>query len=250
MVNNMRKIEDYGIDDRELYKEGFFSGDYNQDLYLKRAGVNQKDAPTYFLSACSKEGTIQGYIYFYLDKINKQSNFIGVKVDEQYRNLNMGSFLISSWIDMCLNNGYEILGMNDRQRKPFFIYMLKKYQFEVPDISDYETRPDIVAICRSDNFTNNAKYVLFKRKHEELKFANSKISRGDNYEIVQPITPVNLEVGTRLIDLSGENLRIVDRIIFPLEDFRRYPARYQLVGDEAIEKAEKLATETINKHKR
>ena len=246
----MRRIEDYGIDERELYKTGFFSGDYNQDLYIKRADVDQKEAPTYFLSACSNKGEIQGYIYFTLDQLRKESKFIGVKVGEQYRNLNMASFLISSWIDMCLNNDYEMLGMNERQRKPFFIYMLKKYQFEVPDLSMYETRPDIVAICRSDRILDLAKYVLFKNPHEEKKFAESKIIRSDNYSIVHPESPVDIRVGTTLRNLSGERLRIVDRIIFPLENFRRYPANYRLVGDEALEKAEKLAEDTIRNHKR
>lgn len=246
----MKKIEDYGIDERELYKTGFFSGDYNQDLYIKKAEVDQKDIPTYFLSACSSKGEVQGYIYFNLDMLKKESKFIGIKVEPQYRNLNMASFLVSSWIDMCLNNGYEMLGMNDRQRKPFFIYMLKKYQFEVPDLSLYETRPDIVAICRSDSFSDKAKYVLFKSPHEEKKFAESKIIRSDNYSIVHPEEPVDIKVGNKLRNLSGENLRIVDRIILPLENFRRNPANYRLVGDEALEKAEELAEETINRHKR
>ena len=246
----MKKIEDYGIDERELYKTGFFSGDYDQDLYLKRAEVDQKGAPTYFLSACSNKGEVQGYLYFYLDLLKKESKFIGIKVEPQYRNLNMGSFLISSWIDMCLNNGYEMFGMNDRQRKPFFIHMLKKYQFEVPDLSMYENRPDIVAICRSDNFSNKEKYVLFKSPHEEKKFAESKTIKSDNYKIVHPETPIDLRLGKKFRDLSGENLKIVDRIVFPLENFRRKPANYQLVDDESIEIAEELAEETIHRHKR
>ena len=246
----MKRIEDYGIDGRELYKEGFFSGDYDQDLYLKRAEIDQKNIPTYFLSACSKKGEVQGYLYYNLDKEKKESKFIGIKVEPKYRNLNMASFLVSSWIDMCLNNGYEMLGMNERQRKPFFIYLLKKYQFEVPDLSMYETRPDIVAICRNDTFKNNyIKYVLFKSPHEEKQFSHYKLLKEDIYSIVKPKNPVDIKIGNTFLDIYGQKMGIVDCVVFP-SNFNKFPAHYRLVGNEAIEKAEKLAEETINKHKR
>ena len=72
---------------------------------------------------------------FYLDKENKTSEFIGIGVAPEYRDLNIGSFLIASWIDLCLNNGYDFLGANKKQRKPFLLYLLKTYGFEIFDKS-------------------------------------------------------------------------------------------------------------------
>ena len=62
-----------------------------------------------------------------------------MKTEEQFRNCNMGSLLISAWLDFCLNNGIEYIGVNNRQRKPFILYMLKTYAFDVVSYSEWLT---------------------------------------------------------------------------------------------------------------
>ena len=129
----MGKLENLETGDKFLYSDKYFSGDYNQELYIKRSEDDGSNKPKYFINAYSNiNGEIvrQGYIYFYLDEKTKTSSFIGVKVEDAYRDLNIGSFLIASWINLCLNNGYDFLGVNQKQRKPFLLYLLKTYGFE------------------------------------------------------------------------------------------------------------------------
>lgn len=106
----MGKLENLEEGRKILYSEGFFSGEYNQDIYLKKAIDDGSNRPKYYISVHSIiNGQLiqQGYVYFYLDHETKTSYFIGVKVDPEFRNLNIGSFLVAVWIDLCLNNGYD-----------------------------------------------------------------------------------------------------------------------------------------------
>ena len=230
----MSKLEDMQPKEKALYKEGFFSGDYNQDLVLKRAVAGEKELPKYYICAMSNINgvmTIQGYIYFYMDLENKKSYFIGVKVQEEYRNLNIGSFLVASWIDLCFNYGYEFLGVNQKQRKPFLLYLLKTYGFEIFDKSLYQKRKDVIAICRSMDELDHNKYLLFKDAQHEKNFRGTNVYKTDNYQI---------------LDSLGDKV-ILDEVLLPLQHMSRIGVPYELRDyDQAEEKTEK----TINNHRR
>ncbi|MBE6148401.1 MAG: hypothetical protein E7167_02780 [Firmicutes bacterium] len=230
----MGKLENLESGDKLLYSEGFFSGDYNQDLYLKKANDDGSNRPKYYISVHSIiDGKLvqQGYIYFFLDYEAKTSHFIGVKVDEQFRNLNIGSFLVASWIDLCLNNGYDFLGVNPKQRKPFLLYLLKTYGFEIMDKSLYLTRPDVISIYRSSDFTNKNKYLLFKDKKHEKTFEGTNIFRADNYSIIHhPTDMIHL-----------------DDVILPLQNMKRNAVDYELLDQEL---AEAKVEDVLSKHKR
>lgn len=228
MLNNL------DVNDKILYGKGFFSGDYNQELYIKRSiddGINNEK---YYISAYSNingELVQQGYLYFYLDKKNGISDFIGVGVDPKYRNLNIASFLVASWIDLCLNNGYDFLGANKKQRKPFLLYLLKTYGFEVFDKSLYQSRNDVITICRSIDVKNNDKILLFKDKKIEKTFKETNIFKTDNYKIVD----------------SKENIITLDDVIIPFQNMSKSNVYYELI-DRFI--CEDKVNKVINRHKR
>ena len=159
------------------------------------------------------------------------SYFIGLSVGEEYRNLNIGSLLISSWIDLCLNNNYNFLGINHKQRKPFLLYLLKTYGFDILDQSLYETRPDIITICRSHDLTDKRKFLLFKSLKHEQVFKGTNIYKTDNYFIVH----------------NTKNLKTLDKIILPLQNAKKDYIDYILLKEE---QALNKVNETINKHKR
>lgn len=111
---------------------------------------------------------------------------------------------------MCLNNGFDFLGVNEKQRKPFLIYLLKTYGFEILDKSLYSTSLDLISICKRDD--DNSKLLLFRDlKHEEI-FRGTKIYETDNYEIIS----------------NFDGVCHLDDIIMPLQDFRRKKINYRL----------------------
>lgn len=228
----MGKLEELEVGEKKLYGDGFISGDYDQTLYLKRAPDDGIRKQKVFLGAYSNiNGRLQrqGYLYFYLDEEKNTSYFIGINVEPEYRNLNIASFLVASWIDLCMNNGYEILGVNYKQKKPFLIYLLKTYGFEVLDKSQYETRPDIITICRSKDLEDKRKLLLFKDQHHEKTFIGTNIFKHDNYEIIH----------------SKDGIILLDNIILPLQGMKKNPANYELL-DYAL--AEDKVETTISKH--
>lgn len=230
----MGKIENLEIGNRLLYSEGYFSGNYNQNLYIKRSSDDGSNRPKYFLSAFTTiDGELrqQGYLYFYLDHDTKSSFFIGIKVEEEYRNLNIGSFLVASWINLCLNNGYEFLGVHEKQRKPFLLYLLKTYGFEILDTSLYDTRPDVISICRNKDLERKEKLLLFRDKKHEQNFIGTNIYKTDNYKIIN----------------SLEGTIHLDDIILPLQSRKRNQVNYELLDQEL---AEIKSDSVISRHKR
>ncbi len=227
-------IEKLNEGDSKLYSTGYFSGEYNQDLYLKKAVMDNSNRPKYYInvfSSINNELVEQGYLYFYLDYEKKSSHFIGVKVKEKYRDLNIGSFLVATWIDLCLNNGYDFLGVNPKQRKPFLLYLLKTYGFEILDKSLYETRPDVISICRNTDFNDKNKYLLFRSKKHEEVFTKTNIYQTDNYKIIN----------------SLEGMIHLDNIILPLQSRKRTQVDYELQEKEL---AETKSETVISRHTR
>ena len=112
---------------------------------------------------------------------------------------------------MCLNNGIDFLGSNKRQRKPFLIYLLKTYGFDILDKSLYEKSKDVISICRRGEDTS--KLLLFRDSKHERNFKQTNIFETDNYEIITSLDGVNH----------------LDDIIMPLQDFRRKKISYDLI---------------------
>ncbi len=230
----MSRLEDLEIGKRTLYSSGYFSGDYNQDLYLKRSVDDGSNKPKFYISVFSMiDGRLsqQGYLYFYLDFEKKTSDFIGIMVEENYRNLNISSFLVANWIDLCLNNGFDFLGTNENQRKPFLLYLLKTYGFEILDKSLYVDRPDVISICKSRDKNDKRKFLLFRDAKHENTFVNMNVYKNDNYEIVH----------------DRNDLIHLDDVIIPLQGRKRNEVKYELLDyAQAINKADTV----IARHRR
>lgn len=230
----MSKLENLESGKRTLYSSGYFSGDYNQELYLKRSIDDGSNRPKFYISVFSNiNGNLvqQGYLYFYLDFETRKSHFIGVKVEEEYRDLNIGSFLVASWIELCLNNGYDFLGVNENQRKPFLLYLLKTYGFEILDKSLYQIRPDVISIYRSFDKDDKRKFLLFKDFKHERDFMGTNVYKSDNYEIVH----------------SDEGIMHLDDVILTLQGRKRNQVRYELLD---LDLAEDKVNTVISRHRR
>lgn len=230
----MSKLESMEVGKNYLYSGGLFSAGYNQELYLKKAKDDGSHKNKYYIIAATHScGKIieQGYLYFYLDFDTKSSDFIGTKVFENFRNLNIGSLLVASWIDFCFKYNFNFLGMNKTQRKPFLIYLLKTYGFDVLDHTLYETRSDIISLGRSHNPLDKTKYLLFKDKLHKDNFAKTNIFKSDNYEIID--TP--------------RNIIMIDKVIVPLQDRSKNPVNYKLIDEDL---ALKKALNVISRHTR
>lgn len=230
----MGKLENLEIGNRELYSDGYFSGNYNQNLYLKRAVDDGSNRPKFYISVFSNiNGQLihQGYLYFYLDYKAKASYFIGIQVEPEYRNLNIGSFLVASWIDLCLNNGYDFLGVNQKQRKPFLLYLLKTYGFEIFDKSLYDIRMDVITICKSVNPDDKRKFLLFKDSRHEKIFIKTNVYKTDNYEIVHNQSDV--------IDL--------DSVILPFQGMKKNSVNYELLNRDLAEARTEIV---LSRHRR
>ena len=228
----MNYFDRLNVGEKNLYSCSYFSGDYSQNIYLVRSNDDGSNNPKFYIWATTNINGVevkQGHLYFYLDLKNKVSSFIGVKVLEEFRNLNIGSLLVSIWIDLCLNNGIDFLGSNEKQRKPFLIYLLKTFGFEIFDKSLYDTSRDVISICKRDG--DFSKLLLFKDgKHEEV-FKGTKIYATDNYEIIS----------------SLDGVTHLDDVIMPLQDLRRKKVSYDLVD---FEKANEKVERVLKKHKK
>lgn len=219
---------------RNIYSNDYFSGDYNQTIYLKKSIDDGSNKPKFYLSAFTNingNQRLQGYLYFYLDYETKQSYFIGLKINPEYRNINMASLLISLWIDLCLNNGYDFLSTNKKQRKPFLLYLLKTYGFEILNRGLYLTSEDVIHICKSKDETDINKYLLFKNKQHEKAFTKTNSYNDDNYIIIP----------------NENDIIIIDDIIMPIQNRSKNNVNY-IFQDE--EKGEKKVIKTLSKHKR
>ncbi len=167
-----------------------YSTDYTingSDLYLYFAKMKTSGKYNYFFKVYKKENGINiclGYIYFTISRQERSSSFIGLYVKPEYRSLGISSFLVSQWINFCFNEGLDFLGTVKKQRKPFLVYLVKTFGFEILDISCYEKYDDTIYICRKSG--DNRKWLLFQNDAKKKAFMKSHIATSDNYAIVSP----------------------------------------------------------------
>ncbi len=215
----MINFQNLEVNKKFLLNNSFFCGDYNQELYIKKSIDDGSHKPKFYLTIYAKinnQTIMQGYLYFYLDFKNKISSFIGLKVLNEYRNINMGSFLMASYINLCMNNGYDILNIHPKQRKPFVLYLLKTYGYEVNNLNLYNIRNDVIFICRRKESNDLTKLLLFKDIKHEISFMSTNAYKFDNYQIIH----------------NKDNIIILDQIIMPLQNASLNPINYELIDKE------------------
>lgn len=172
-----------------LYSDEYHWNELKQQLFFQKSFMKGNGKNQYFIKSYVNNGNnidCQGYIYFYLNKENKTSDFIGIYVKPEYRNTGLASLLVPNWIQLCLNNNYNFLETNKNQRKPFLLYLLKTYGFEILDSNIYETSKHVIHICKADE--GNTKYLLFENKTQQNNFMKGKIAMEDNYQVVEELT--------------------------------------------------------------
>lgn len=182
-------IESMPYDKNILYDDSYQYNGLRQRIYIQKSYMSINKGNQYFFKSYILKGNeliCQGYIYFYLNKENRTSDFIGAYIKPEYRNGGLASLLVSIWIQFCLNNGYNFLGTNKAQRKPFLLYLLKTYGFEIMDSTIYQTNPNVIDICKSE--IDNTKYLLFKNQKQKISFLRGNIAKGDNYSVIDSLS--------------------------------------------------------------
>lgn len=227
-------LENLSEGKRVFYAGNYFSGNYQHQIYLKKANDDGSNIPKYYISVFTNINgnlILQGYLYFYLDYLTKTSSFIGIMVLPEYRNLNIGSLLISTWIDLCMNSGYYCFKTNKKQRKPFLLYLLKTYGFEVNDLSLYDKRNDVICLGRSILPDDISKILLFKDLKHEKTFMGTNIYKEDNYKIIHDVN----------------EMIYLDKVILPFQNMSRDKVEYELTN---FDLAEAKMEYTLSRHQK
>lgn len=166
----------------------FFQGNPIR-IYLKKSYLQSASKDQYFIYLYKVNSNsnmdCQGYTYFYLDFETKTSEYIGTYIKPEYRNNGLASLLTSSWIKLCLDYNISHLKTIKKQRKPFLLYLLKTYTFELPDISFYQTSTNNIHLFRKDN--SNEKFLLFDNSKQKDTFKKGKIFHEDSYKIIDKL---------------------------------------------------------------
>lgn len=166
----------------EKYKE-------RERVCFEKVYFPHKNVDQYFIKIfkLDKSGTYlcDGYIYFYLNLLNKESNFIGLWIKPERRNEGLAQVLISYWVNLCLENGIYNLNTIHKQRKPFTLYLLKKFKFDLLNIKLYESSSNTISICKF--LDKDDKCLYFKNSLQAATFKNSKILESDNYLILDSL---------------------------------------------------------------
>ncbi len=175
----------------------FHSKDILRRLYLEKKFFTSNQTYQYFLKLYRVDSNgsyyCDGYIYFYLNELRKESSFIGLYIKTECRNSGLASLLVANWLKLCMDNGFYNFTTNKKQRKPFLIYLLKKMGFEIEDENKYNTSNFTIKLYQSP--LNNNKYLKFMSDSAAAKFMNSSIAREDSYNLL----PENTE-GFNYID--------------------------------------------------
>lgn len=171
------------------YDESLKYNGKKQFITLHKSKQLNTKSDYYYLDLYYEKNTLevvrQGYIYFYVDFDTKESRFVGIYINQEFRNSGLASLLISSWIQICLNNNIDVLKTIKKQRKPFMIYLLKCYGFEIRNPEVYETDSRVICICQKEE--DYAKYLYFRDEYEKRSFINSDIMHSDNYNILDDL---------------------------------------------------------------
>lgn len=194
---NLKKINYNKI---EVLESRLENPNYLQKIIIKKvySAWDNKDHYFIYLEKINPDGNYekQGYLYFYYNEQDKRSEFIGLYINPKYRNQGFASLLISCWIRICIDNELSIIRTIQKQQKPFLIYLLKLYYFELQNKELYKIHSSLIDICKKEN--DKTKYLYFHNSIQAQQFSKGKIYQEDNYQI---------------LDDLPEDLKILDSVI-------------------------------------
>lgn len=163
----------------------YYQNGYRQRIYLESSFYKENQRRQYFLKLykvlLNGDYLCQGYLYFYVDFILQKSEYIGSYVRPEYRGCGFSAFLISLWLQLCFEQNIDNLRTIRNQRKPFLLYLLTKYSFEVINKDIYSPLRNI-HICKGKN--PDYKYLWFENSLFATSFSQGKIFVHDNYHIL------------------------------------------------------------------
>ena len=167
-------------------------------IYFSKCS-SANDMPRFYFSFYEKE-TLVAYIYFYLNMGGgRTSKFIGMYVAKEKRNEGYAKLLLSTWIQFCLHHSVETIQTIERQRKPFIVYLLKTFGFDLLNEEEKQKDRRKIAICKREN--SCSKCLHFHDKNQEMGFINSHIMKEDNYDVLS------------LLDLENPDIHVLDHIL-------------------------------------
>jgi hypothetical protein len=143
------------------------------DIFTK--AMNNKGIDKKHMTMLKHEGTTLGYVYYTSNEKKSESSFMGVEVIKDNRDMSLSNALFEIYFRICEENNVEILKTKN-QRKPFTIYLLKKWGYEYHrDVSHIDILPK----------TNNKLRIRFNNDEQRNRFMNTRLYRSGQYEIVQ-----------------------------------------------------------------
>lgn len=162
-----------------------------QNLYLVKTLNYATNQESYYLKIYSKlqNGVeyLKGYLYFFVIHKENKSKYVGTFIEPNSRNSGLSSLLTATWIKLCLDNKLEILITNRKQEKPFLLYLLKKYYFEIENPDLYSKHENTIYICK--NTIDNKKLLYFNNEIVKNTFLRSKSYLKDNYVVIDSLAP-------------------------------------------------------------
>lgn len=182
---------------------------------LKKTFYRENGVTYYFIDLYLNDGkgthNNMGYMYFMLDEVTKTSSYVGTYVKPEYRFCGLASLLTSYYIKTVLDDGYENLLTNKKQRKPFLLYMLKKYSYDLLDKEDLQSSYKI-HICGKDN--DLTKYLIFENDKHRATFMRGKVFKEDNYHVL-PVSIADKPDDIKLLDV------VIPSRIYKLEELNK-----------------------------
>ncbi len=178
----LQDIKEY---DKNYLITSFYLDSVVYRIYCSKSYFKQNGKDQYFMKIMkinvNEDMECVGYIYFYVNFLSKESSFIGEYINPDFRNKHFASLLLSLYIKMSLDSDITNLDTNKKQRKPFLLYMLKRYLYEIEDVSKYRSN-NTIFICKKDD--DDTKYLYFMDDVRQKSFLSSSIFSSDNYEIL------------------------------------------------------------------
>ncbi len=169
-----------------------------------------------------------GYVYFMLYTTKEGipiSEYIGLKVFEDYRNKGLGDLLMSVYLYYSYDNGFTFAQSTTKQRKLDLLSLMNKYGFTVkkPEKYDNGERTTLLGnqmVVDIFKYNEGGIYYQFKTTKAEQLYRRNNYKVADNYKYLS-----SQEIAPNPIDYKKVGWTV------PLEEYERTNNDDTLVED-------------------